>query len=275
MVFGAGAVGGVVGARLHQGGHDVTLIARGDHAATIAREGLVLVTPEDRATLAVAVVTNPAQLDWTQPAVVLLAMKSQDTLGALESLRAVAPASTPVICMQNGVENERLVLRRFPRTYGICVMCATTHLQAGVVEAHYSPVTGLLDIGRYPDGQDDLTVSVAAALRASHFGSISRPNIMYWKYRKLLLNLTNAVEALCGPGAARSTLGTVVRIEGEACLRAGGIDFASLDEDTERRRELVSAPGSVGSLEGIAALGAGARRGRALPGAPRRRRPTT
>jgi 2-dehydropantoate 2-reductase len=35
----------------------------------------------------------------------------------------VAPQETPIVCMQNGVENERRVLRRFPRTYAMCVMC--------------------------------------------------------------------------------------------------------------------------------------------------------
>ncbi|HLG01078.1 MAG TPA: 2-dehydropantoate 2-reductase N-terminal domain-containing protein, partial [Acidimicrobiia bacterium] len=40
VVYGAGAVGGVVGARLFQAGHDVTLIARGDHYAAIRERGL-------------------------------------------------------------------------------------------------------------------------------------------------------------------------------------------------------------------------------------------
>ncbi|MGA2933353.1 MAG: 2-dehydropantoate 2-reductase N-terminal domain-containing protein [Acidimicrobiales bacterium] len=257
IVFGAGAVGGVVGARLHQSGHDVTLIARGEHAAAIARDGLVLIAPGEHTSLPIPVVTGPAELDWTVPATVLLSVKGQDTIGALEPLAAAAPPSTPVVCMQNGVENERLVLRRFANTYGVCVMCATTHLRPGVVEAHYGPVTGLLDIGRYPRGEDDVSLAVSAALRAAHFGSLSRADIMYWKYRKLLLNLSNAVEALCGPGAARSELSALARREGEACLRAAGIAFASSEEDAERRRELFPTLASVGSPERVVRSGGG------------------
>ena len=43
--------------------------------------------------------------------------------------------------------------------------------------------------------------ALAAALRAAHIESEPRPDIMRWKYRKLLNNLGNAVQALCGTGA--------------------------------------------------------------------------
>src|SRR5690349_13434290 len=40
VVYGAGAVGGVVGARLFQSGADVVLVARGSHHDAIASDGL-------------------------------------------------------------------------------------------------------------------------------------------------------------------------------------------------------------------------------------------
>jgi 2-dehydropantoate 2-reductase len=58
---------------------------------------------------------------------------------------------------------------------------------------------------------------------------------MRWKYRKLLMNLANAVEALCGPGDDAIELGRIARREGSAVLRAAGIDVASIEEDRERR----------------------------------------
>src|SRR3954452_23212479 len=45
VVYGAGAIGGVVGGRLAQAGHEVVLIARGDHHDAIRDEGLRLVVP--------------------------------------------------------------------------------------------------------------------------------------------------------------------------------------------------------------------------------------
>jgi ketopantoate reductase len=116
VVFGAGAIGGLVGARLFQHGDDVTLVARGAHAEALA-SGLVLEAPDESLTLPIPVVTNVSALRWTDDTVVLLAVKGQDTEEALNHLVTVAPQETPIVCMQNGVENERRVLRRFPLQY--------------------------------------------------------------------------------------------------------------------------------------------------------------
>ena len=46
IVYGAGAIGGVIGGRLFQAGHGVTLIARGDHLRALQGDGLTLATPD-------------------------------------------------------------------------------------------------------------------------------------------------------------------------------------------------------------------------------------
>ena len=58
---------------------------------------------------------------------------------------------------------------------------------------------------------------------------------MRWKYTKLLMNLANSIEATVAPDPRVGDLVKLVRAEGEACLRAAGIDFASREEDKERR----------------------------------------
>ena len=84
VIFGAGAIGGVVGARLAQAGFDVALIARGEHLEAIQRDGLELQTPVQRSVLALPAAEDPAELGLGDPGdVVLLATKSQDTAGAL------------------------------------------------------------------------------------------------------------------------------------------------------------------------------------------------
>ncbi|MGP0032192.1 MAG: ketopantoate reductase family protein [Acidimicrobiales bacterium] len=234
VVFGAGAIGGTLGARLFQHGADVTLIARGAHAEAL-RSGLVLEAPDESVTLPIPVVTDPADVTWTGDTVVLLAVKGQQTDPALTRLAAVADPSTPVVCMQNGVENERRVLRHFSHTYAMCVMCPATHLRPGVVQAHSAPVTGLLDLGRYPSGLDDTARAIAAAVDATSFQSVARPDIMRWKYRKLLMNLANAAEALCGPEGRFAPLTKVAQEEGVAALAAAGIEVATREEDRDRR----------------------------------------
>ena len=235
VVVGAGAVGGVVGGRLFEHGQDVLLVAPGEHGKAIAAGGLTLASPAGVVNLPVPVSSAVDDVDWQEGDVVLLGVKSQDTETAVRQLSAVAPPTVPVVCLQNGVANEPAALRRFANVYGVCVMCPASHMEPGVVVASSSPVTALLDIGRYPSGADARAESVAAALEASTMESVVRNDIMRWKYTKLLRNLGNAVDAICGPGQRETGLARAAADEGEACLRVAGIEFASAAEDRERR----------------------------------------
>src|SRR4051812_49234766 len=176
VVFGAGAVGGVIAGRLFENGHDVIAIARGAHFEAMREHGMRLVDPDHKVTLPVPVVDDPALVDWRPDDVVVITTKTQDTTGALDALGAAAGTRVPIVCAQNGVANERIALRRFERVYAICVMLPAEHIEPGVVAASSAPVSGLLDIGRYPAGTDDVTNSVAAALSGSTFESIARPD---------------------------------------------------------------------------------------------------
>jgi 2-dehydropantoate 2-reductase len=253
VVVGAGAIGGAVGGRLFQQGFDVTLVARGEHGKALA-SGLVLEAPQESVTLPVPVVTDPADVSWEPDAdgdaVVLLAVKGQHTDQALTQL-SVAPPTTPVVCMQNGVENERRVLRHFPRTYGLCVMCPASQLRPGVVQIHSAPVSGLMDLGCFPSGIDEQGQAVAAALASTTFQSVARADIMRWKYRKLLMNLANSVEALSGPAGRFGPLARAAQREGTEVLAAAGVDVASPEEDRERRGSFLQlAPTPSGEWQG-------------------------
>ena len=245
VVHGAGGIGGVIAARLHQSGHDVVAIARGAHLDAWRAGGLRLQTPDEDVLLDMPVVGHPSELTLGADDVVLLTMKSQDTVAAIADLSP----DVAVVCVQNGVANEREVLRRFERAYGVCVMMPTSFVEPGIVQAQSAPVTGLLDIGRYPDGVDDLAESVAAALRGSTFESVPRPDIMRWKHAKLLMNLGNAVQALCEPGGTKELIERV-RSEGVAALTAAGIAFASDEEDAARRGDLLTMRPIAGSMRG-------------------------
>jgi 2-dehydropantoate 2-reductase len=242
VVVGAGAIGGAVGGRLFERGYDVTLVARGDHGRAL-RSGLVLEAPDGTATLPIPVVEDPAHVQWHSDAdgdpVVLLAVKGQHTDHALTQLTASAPSAASVVCMQNGVENERRVLRHFLNTYGICVMCPATQLRPGVVQVHSAPVSGMLDLGAFPSGLGRHGQAIADAIATSTFQSVARPDIMRWKYRKLLMNLANAVEALAGPEGRFGPLAKEAQREGKEALAAAGIDVVTAEEDRERRGDLL------------------------------------
>jgi 2-dehydropantoate 2-reductase len=236
VIFGAGAVGGVVGARLHQAGCDVMLIARGAHFEAIRRDGLRFETPVERVILELAVVNDPAAVTWREDDVVLLVVKSQDTASALVSLRAAAAPSVPIVCLQNGVENERLALRMFGTVYGAVVMVPAAHLEPGLVQAYGAALTGIIDVGRYPSGADERGDAITGALAGAGFSSSARPDVMRLKYAKLLLNLGNAVHALCGPGARSEELVALARDEGRAALLAAGIAFVAEEVENVRDR---------------------------------------
>ncbi len=235
VVIGPGAVGGLIAGHLRLAGHDVSVVARGEHLVALNGRGLVLAGPDDMTTVPLPAVAHPAELAWDGTEVVFLTVKSQDTEGALEALAAAAPVHTPVVCAQNGVANERRALRRFARTYGLVVMCPATHLEPGVVQAHSAPITGLLDLGCFPEGVDEVAAEVAGALNGATFDSRAVPDVMRWKRRKLLLNLMNAAEALCGPEGRGGRLAELVIGEGERVLARAGLAVASADEDATRR----------------------------------------
>jgi 2-dehydropantoate 2-reductase len=229
VVFGAGAIGGVAGAGLHRAGHEVALIARGEHFRAIRDNGLTFERPGESVTLEIPVADSPAALDWNGEEVVLLATKSQDTLAALIDLRAAAPTTTPLVCLQNGVENERTALRLRPNVYGAIVMMPTAHLEPGLVHAYGTRGLGVIDVGRYPSGTDSVSDEVAGALGDAGISSQARPDIMRFKYAKLLNNLLNAVDAIVEPGPSGEELTRVAQEEGRAALAAAGIEFVAED----------------------------------------------
>jgi 2-dehydropantoate 2-reductase len=239
VVYGPGAIGGTIGGRLFAHGHDVVLIARGEHFEAIRERGLRVVDPDADVTLPVPVVNQPSDLTLTPDDVVILAMKTQDTAEAVDALAAVT-SDVAIVCAQNGVENERIALRRFRRVYAMCAMLPAAHLEPGTVEASSTPITGLLDVGCYPAGIDDTAKAIAAALCESTFDSVPRADVMRWKHAKLLMNLGNSVEAMCDRGDDAAELARRARSEGAAVLRAAGIDVASQDEDRERRGNLLT-----------------------------------
>ena len=236
IVYGAGAVGGSIGARLFETGQGVVLIARGPHLEAIQRDGLTLRTPDGDSISKVPAVGHPSEVEWGPEDVVVLTVKSQHTSSALDDL-ATAARDVPVVCAQNGVANERMAMRRFSRVYAMMVMLPATHIAPGEVVMNATPVGGLLDIGCYPSGSDALAEQMAGDLTEARMNAVVNPQVMRLKYGKLLENLANAVQALCGLDAPAGRLVQAVRAEGKAVLQAAGIDFASESEMDQRRAE--------------------------------------
>ncbi|MFF2379006.1 ketopantoate reductase family protein [Streptomyces sp. NPDC058108] len=249
VIIGAGAVGGAVGGRLAEAGHDVVLVARGAHHEALRAGGLRLTTPEGVRTHRLPVVDGPATLGALRADdVLMVAVKTQDSEAALAAWgpAPVAGGGTaaerlPLVCAQNGVEGQRLALRRFRRVYGVCVWLPATFVEPGAVSAAGAPLTGILHLGRYPHGTDETVRRIAADLEESRFGAPVVPDVTRWQYAKLLGNLANAVEAVSGPVGGQESLELVgrVRAEGEAVLAAAGIAYAGEEEQRHARGDRI------------------------------------
>jgi 2-dehydropantoate 2-reductase len=252
VILGAGGVGGTIGGLLAHAGHQVVLIARGAHLAALRSDGLRLATPGGVLTpqLSARAVDEFVAHGGD---VLVLASKVQDSAELLSQLHA--PSTLPVVCAQNGVEGERIALRRFRRVYGVCVMLPASHLEPGHVVAAGSPRPGSLDLGRYPAAPvDECAEEVAAALRRSGFLCTPREDVMPWKRAKLLRNVGNSIEALGGHDEDETVVRELsgrARAEAEAALSAAGLAWTSDEEwDAYRSDQVGLAP-----VEGAERLG--------------------
>ncbi|MET7384437.1 ketopantoate reductase family protein [Streptomyces sp. NPDC005529] len=250
IIIGAGAVGGAIGGRLAEAGHEVVLVARGAHLTALRADGLRLVTPEGPRVHRLRAVEGPAELGELRPDdVLVLTVKTQDGEAALRDWGAApvrgggsAAERLPVVCAQNGVESGRLALRRFHRVYGVCVWLPATFVEPGTVAAAGTPLTGILHLGRYPDGTEDTLRRIAADLETAHFEAPVVPDVARWQYAKLLGNLANAIEAVSGVlgGEEGLELFTRVRAEGAAVLDAAGIAYAGDEEQSRARADKIT-----------------------------------
>jgi 2-dehydropantoate 2-reductase len=239
IIYGAGAVGGTIGAELFDHGHEVLLIARGAHYEAIKKSGLIFNTPGGSRTLPIPVVSHPDQITFCESDVVILTVKSQHTSATLQDLLAAAGPDIPLVCCQNGVNNEREALRLFTHVYAMVVMLPANHLEPGVVECNSANKSGVLDAGCYPNGTDDTITKVTQALDNANFSARADVSMMRWKYKKLLSNINNSLQAVCKMDADTDGISKMLFEEASAVFTAAGIALVSIEEEKQRYGDLI------------------------------------
>jgi 2-dehydropantoate 2-reductase len=108
LVFGAGAIGTYIGGSLALDGHDVVFLEQASVAEQLRQRGLRLKIDETERQIAKPIVEGSLSdvLDGKSFDLAIFALKSFDTASALESMQPVREALPPILCLQNGVENE-------------------------------------------------------------------------------------------------------------------------------------------------------------------------
>ena len=121
-------------------------------------------------------------------------MKGQDTEKALQEL-SVLSDELPVFCIQNGVRNEEIAAEYFKNVYGVMISVGAVYLEDGEVMSRREP-PGWVIMGSYSGGSDDLLTAVESRLRHAGFLVKVTPDVLPYKWGKLMLNVGNSVIAI-------------------------------------------------------------------------------
>ncbi len=243
IIYGAGAIGSIVGGHLHRTGARVALVGARAHVRAMQRKGLTLRTHDDDFCLRVRATVRVADLAPFRPDdVVLLCAKSQQTLRCLSQLRAAgAPRSLPVFCCQNSFLNEPQATLFFDRVYGVAVYVDGIFVHPGEALHATGRRHGHLELGRYPSGVDPLCRRVARDLRAAGFSVRTSPDVMRTKRAKFVLNMANAVIAITNQPAQAAPVVRKLRAEAERVLKGSGLTCEPWS-DFHRRAEAACGP---------------------------------
>lgn len=231
LVFGAGAVGSVLGAILSRA-HDVLLVGRRAHVARIAAEGLAIEGPQPFQVRVGA--TERAEED-ARPDVVLLTVKAFDTGTALRDLAPAMRRNPILVVAQNGLGNWEAARAQYPthRVLGASVTLGATLVAPGRVRWGG---TGSFVVGGAP--ADAATISfLVSEFARSGLAAQATPNLAGTLWLKAIVNAAiNPLTALhrCPNArlledpALRARLRRVTE-EAVAVARAEGIELPAAD----------------------------------------------
>src|SRR5678816_1931099 len=185
-VIGTGAVGGYFGAKLAAAGHDLLFIARGRHLEALQAAGLRILRPNGDLHIHKAdFLASPAQAGVVD--LILFCVKSYDTQAVAESLAPLLAESTPILSLQNGVDNPEKIAAvwRKQRIYPGVVYLGAEIYSPGMIRHSNG---GKIVFGA-PDGQaDESAVRIEQLLSQAGIPCQLSVNIHEVQWSKLLWN---------------------------------------------------------------------------------------
>jgi 2-dehydropantoate 2-reductase len=246
IIVGAGGVGVTFAAELQRAGRDVVLVARGAQLEFLRAGKLRYVRPDGARNVGLPAAGDPAEVALVPDDVLVLATKTQDAEAALASwagqpvrypdgTQRTAAASIPVLTTQNGLETERIALRRFAAVLAGVLWVPATYTRPGEVISAGAPAVGVTWLGAYPAGSHPRLAAIAGDLRAAGFEAQVVEDITRWKAAKLLGSVTFVLTALYPAGELRDLAAQVLREEAREILAAAGCGIADMAAESTAR----------------------------------------
>lgn len=206
LIVGAGGIGCYYGARLLQKGHEVVFVARGDHLQAL-QKGLE-VQHEQFQFRGPVTALDEITVRRTQAAgdfdLILLCFKSSATEAWLKQSQAwLAAASTPVLSLQNGVDNEPAIAAALGRNRtlgGLALRIGGHIVRPGVIQASGPAqiIFGFWPVQTGADNPTELT-QFAEAFEAAGIPTTVTDQVARELWRKLIINNgVNPLSALTG-----------------------------------------------------------------------------
>lgn len=184
-VFGAGAIGAYYGARMSEGGADVSLIARGAHLDALRDRGLTIIAPERTSEHHLAATDDPAEIGPVD--VVLFCVKSYDTRATAARLEPLLHEGTAVVSLQNGVDNEEQIAAAIGWEH---VLGAAAYILAGIREPGVITAGGPRRIvfGEWTGGEPSPRLrAIIEVCERGGIGAEAAPDIQVAKWEKFTL----------------------------------------------------------------------------------------
>jgi 2-dehydropantoate 2-reductase len=194
LSFGAGAIGTYIGGSLALYGHQVVFLERPGVADLLLKQGISLQIASQTFNVAqpVICVSLPEALAHGPFDLGLVAMKSYDTAAAVEEFAPFCLDLPPLLCLQNGVENEIVLAQSLGPEKVIAGTVTSSITRAGVGSVVLEKLRGMGVAGGHPLSNSLVDALSQAGLNARLY---ARPADMKWS--KLLTNLLgNATSAI-------------------------------------------------------------------------------
>jgi 2-dehydropantoate 2-reductase len=163
-IFGAGGVGGYLGARLAEAGHDVVLIARGEHLRALREHGLRLESVAGDAVIHPIEATDDPAVPGPVEAV-LVTVKAWDLEEAARAVRPLVGPESAVVPLLNGVEAADVVARALGRARVVGGLCGMISFIAGPGHIKHAGAEPWVTIGEFDGDITDRVRRLEAALR--------------------------------------------------------------------------------------------------------------